>query len=190
MSMKTKDYLFDLFAKLKLKDNEIRYAAFLELLEITESPVNWVYDYWDELVGKLNSDNSFHRTIGLQLLANLTKSDSQMKMFDFLTEYVNHFEDDKFITSSQCINFSWKIAIVNDNYCRRIIDELEYTYYENKHNNSHANLIKREVIYALLKIWKIKREKSVYDLVNKLVNSETDAKIIKTLNKVINTNKD
>lgn len=54
-----------LFVDLQSKDNKTRFDAFQTLLQITENKIEWVYDKWFDLIEKLNSENSFQRSIGL-----------------------------------------------------------------------------------------------------------------------------
>lgn len=175
----------NLFEDLKSKDNKIRFAAFEKLQQITEQPVDWVYDKWYELVEKLESKNSFQRSIGLILLANLCKSDSEYKMGEILNNYLGNFDDEKFITSRQCIQNVWKVAISNDKFRVKVLEELENTYFENIHINRHGNLIKQDVVFSLYKVFKVTKNKEIFSKINELIDSETDAKIIKSLKKIM-----
>ncbi len=175
-----------LFSNLESKDNKIRYDAFQELLTITDSEVEWVYDKWLDLIGKLSSDNSYQRSIGLMLLANLAKSDHENRISEILLKFFDCFNDEKFITSRQCIQSIWKIAICNKSNCGRIVAELERTYYENIHLRSHGNLIKDDVIFSLSQITKHLNDKTTFDIAKKLIADEIDPKIIKSLSKHFN----
>jgi hypothetical protein len=174
-----------LFADLECKDDKVRYPAFKELLSLSEEKVNWVYDKWFELTGKLKSDNSYQRSIGLMLLANLAKSDSENRIVAILDMYLEFFEDDKFITSRQCIQNVWKIAIENQNNKKRIVKELEKTYYDNKNHHKHSNLIKQDVIGSLNMIFKQTNDEEIRKKINELIDSELDDKLIKTLRKIV-----
>ena len=175
----------ELFALLESKDGKIRYNALQELIGITDQSVEWVYDKWYELENKLSSDNSYQRSIGLMLLANLSKSDTDNRIGGIIKKITGFFEDEKFITSRQCIQLVWKIALNNKANCTFIINELSKTYFENIHLKEHGNLIKQDVIYSLCQIAKF-AEKSAYDKAVELIGNETDAKLVKILNTVLN----
>ncbi len=49
------------------KDDDLRYKSFL-LLQDRSQKFDDVYPYWDTLVAKLDSDNSYQRSLGLMLL--------------------------------------------------------------------------------------------------------------------------
>lgn len=175
----------ELFALLESKDGKMRYNALQELIDITDQPVEWVYDKWYELENKLSSGNSYQRSIGLMLLANLSKSDTDNRMGGIITKITEFFEDEKFITSRQCIQLVWKIALNNKANCKFIINELSTTYFENIHLKEHGNLIKQDVIFSLCQIAKF-AEKSAYDKAVELIENEVDEKLIKSLKAVLN----
>jgi hypothetical protein len=174
-----------LFADLESKDDKVRYPAFKELLSLSEEKVNWIYDKWFELTGKLKSDNSYQRSIGLMLLANLAKSDSENRLGTILDMYLEFFEDEKFITSRQCIQNVWKIAIANEKNRERIVKELQKTYYENINHHKHSNLIKQDIIGSLNMISQQTKDEEIRKKIVELIDSELDEKLIKTLRKIV-----
>jgi arginine deiminase len=119
------------------------------------------------------------------LLANLAKSDYENRIGVILDKYINFFDDEKFITSRQCIQNVWKIAICNRLNCSRIITELKKTYFENIHLNTHGNLIKEDVIFSLSRISKYTNDNSILNKVNELIDNEIDPKLIKSLKKIL-----
>jgi len=174
-----------LFEELNSKDGKIRYSALQELIRITDSKVVWVYDKWYVLQDKLLSDNSYQRSIGLMLLANLAKSDADNRMGAILGNYFAFFNDEKFITSRQCIQNVWKIAVCHTSNRDRVIQELEKTYFGNIHLSSHGNLIKEDVIFSLVQIAKQSPYKSALKKATELIDHEIDEKLTKSLRKVL-----
>lgn len=177
--------LDNLFNDLASKDNSIRQNAFQALLRATENKVDWVYIKWFEFLDMLKSKNSFHRSISLLLLANLAKSDIDNKFNEILIDYLQFFNDEKFITSRQCIQNVWKVAVAKESSAQRILDELEKTYYENIHITKHGNLIKQDVISSMFQIYTATGNETVKMRLNKLILSENDLKLIKSLQKII-----
>jgi hypothetical protein len=57
-----------LVERLSEKDDKLRYNAFL-LLQSISRQFPFVYEYWDELERKLESDNSYQRSLGIMLIA-------------------------------------------------------------------------------------------------------------------------
>lgn len=94
---------------LSLKNDNIRYQAFL-LLQSRSIFFNDVYPFWDTFREKLNSDNSYQRSIGLMLIAENVRWDAENRMEEIIDEYLALLKDEKPITIRQCIQSLGKIA--------------------------------------------------------------------------------
>ena len=174
----------NLFIDLANKNDKIRYPAFKKLLKITDKKVNWIYDKWFLLLEKINSENSFQRSIGLTLLANLAKSDTENRIEKILDEYLEHFQDEKFITARLCIQNVWRIAAANIRAKKKIIDRLESSYHDNFHFKTHPNLIKQDIIGSLIYIGILTKDKNVISLVESFIENEVDMKYQKVLRSI------
>ena len=173
----------EFFTTLDSKDNNLRYEAFKKLLALTEQNVSWVYDYWQILVDKLSSENSFQRSIGLLLLANLTRSDSEDKFSEIIERYLSFFEDDKFITSRQCIQNVWKIAVNKEACKEKIVNALKNAYFSNLHLTRNEKLIKQDVIFSLNRISEFYKDKTLAKDIDDFISRE-DKKLAKSLQAV------
>lgn len=178
-----------MFANLADKNDKIRFPSFKKLHEITDEKVKWIYDKWFLLIEKTNSENSFQRSIGLTLLANLAKSDTENRFEQIIDDYLEHFEDEKFITARLCIQNVWKIAAANKNVLKKIIDKLEKSYSENVHLKTHANLIKRDIISSLMQISVSTKDKKIIKMIESLIKEEADLKLKKVLQSIFEQNK-
>ncbi len=87
---------------LKEKDDKLRYNAFL-LLQSYSRLFSSVYEYWDELEKKLDSDNSYQRSLGIMLIAENIRWDKEGKFGRTISKYLNCCTDEKFITARQAI---------------------------------------------------------------------------------------
>lgn len=90
------------------KDDKIRYNAFL-LLEDRSLFSSDVYMFWDNFREKLKSENSYQRSIGLMLLADNARWDTENKFDLALDDYLALINDEKPITVRQCIQALLKI---------------------------------------------------------------------------------
>lgn len=108
---------------LTLKEDSHRYQTFL-LLQNRSQFCDDVYPYWDIFRGKLKSDNSYHRSIGLILLAENVKWDNENKMEDTIDEYLMILNDEKPITVRQCIQALAKIVAKKPNLNEKISSKL------------------------------------------------------------------
>lgn len=87
---------------LSLKDDNIRYQAFL-LVKNRSRLFDDVYPYWDTFKAKLESDNSYQRSIGLMLITENVRWDKENKIWDTIEAYLRLLNDEKPITIRQCI---------------------------------------------------------------------------------------
>ena len=94
---------------LSLKDDNIRYRAFL-LLKNRSLLFDDVYPHWAALRNKLKSDNSYQRSIGLMLVAENVKWDTENKIEDTIDECLQLLNDEKPITVRQCIQSLGEVA--------------------------------------------------------------------------------
>ena len=84
------------------KDDVLRYNAFL-LLQSYSRLFSSVYGYWDVLEQKLESDNSYQRSLGVMLLAENVRWDKEGKFGKVIGKYLGCCSDEKFITARQAI---------------------------------------------------------------------------------------
>lgn len=106
-------------------DNKQAYNVLKELLAINEEN-NQVYSYFDKFVEMMNdSSNSYIRTRGLRLIAFTSKWDKESKVNLIIEEYLKHIEDEKPITSRQCIKDTIIIAQNKPELIETILKALE-----------------------------------------------------------------
>lgn len=91
-----------LVALLSEKIDNVRYQAFLTL-QYRSRVLPDVYPFWDTFQAKLGSDNSYQRSIGMMLIAENVRWDTQDKMSATIDAYLNGLSDEKPITVRQCI---------------------------------------------------------------------------------------
>jgi hypothetical protein len=94
---------------LSLKDDSVRYQTFL-ILQSRSIFFDDVYPYWDTLQSKLKSENSYQRSIGIMLLAENVKWDSENRIQATLDDCLPLLIDEKPVTIRQCIQSLGKIA--------------------------------------------------------------------------------
>lgn len=94
---------------LSLKDDNVRYQAF-ELLQNRSAFFDDVYPFWDIFREKLKSENSYQRSIGLMLIAENVRWDTENRMEEIIGEYLALLSDEKPITIRQCIQSLGKVV--------------------------------------------------------------------------------
>ena len=98
-ALDTKD-IEALVPRLDSSEDDIRYPAFL-LLRARSAIASDVYPFWNVLVEKLTSENSYQRSIGAMLLAGNTRHDTAGRMQDSLSQFLRLLSDPKPITVRQ-----------------------------------------------------------------------------------------
>jgi len=105
------------------KNDKVRYQAFL-LLQYRSMFFDDVYPFWEIFRLKLSGSNSYQRSIGIMLLAENVKWDSENKMETSLDDCVELLKDEKPITVRQSIQSLGKIAVVKPDLNERIANML------------------------------------------------------------------
>ncbi len=119
----TKEDIAFLVNLLSEKDDKIRYAALL-LLQSRSAGFSDVYPYWEVFLKKLNSENSYQRSIGLMLIAENARWDTENRMEDALDAYLEILHDEKPITVRQCIQALHRILPYKRHLAEKIADAL------------------------------------------------------------------
>jgi len=170
-----------LFVALSGKEDKARYAAFKELCQLTEGKADWIYDKFYGLAEKLTSENSYQRSIGFILLANLSKSDSEKRNLKITERLLSILDDEKFITARLAIQNAWKFAVSISEMEKNVLTALKTAYYESRHLAAHPNLIRGDVILSLRNIYNFYKDEDILNEVKKMIEEENDLKTKKAL---------
>lgn len=119
----TKEDLEELVGCLSSKDDKARYQAFL-LLQSRSLYSPDVYPYWSTFQSKLQSSNSYQRSLGVMLLAENVKWDVGNQIDSTIDECLLLLNDEKLITRRQCIEALGKIALEKPHLDGRISSAL------------------------------------------------------------------
>lgn len=131
-------------------DNRLAYKVFKELLAISEEQ-NELYSYFDKFVDMMNDKtNSYIRTRGLRLIAYNAKWDTDNKINSIINQWLEHIEDEKPITSRQCIKDTVVIAKHKPELIDIILEALEK--FEKTYDDSMQYLIYQDRQKAIRQI--------------------------------------
>ena len=84
------------------KDDKLRYSSLL-VLQTRAKDSNDLYKYWSVFREKLNSDNSYQRSIGLMMIAANVRWDSFGSFEDDYDAFCALLNDEKPIAVRQCV---------------------------------------------------------------------------------------
>ena len=168
-------YIKEIFDKLASTDDAVRMSALQAILERTEDRVDWVYDVWDDLFERLNHPNSYQRTIAILVLCNLAKSDAGHRLDSSLDLLLAHTKDDKFITSRQCLQNIWKIAVASPQNRDKVIAHLEQRFSECA-SEAHYNLLRHDIVQSFRRLYDQEKDEGLLIRARDLIQQEKEVK--------------
>jgi hypothetical protein len=163
------------FQDLGSQDDKVRYAALQAVLKATDCRVNWAYDVWNGLVSRLSHDNSYQRSIAVMTLCNLAKSDSENRLAKEIDNLLRLTNDEKFVTSRQCMQSIWKVAVGEKSIRKKVTDHLSKQYVECV-NGKHHSLIRQDIIQSLRNLFDSVHDETIRVKAMGLIKMETEAK--------------
>lgn len=152
------------------KDDKIRYQAFL-LLQYRSQYLNDVYEFLDTFRHKLKSKNSYERSIGLILIAENAKWDSENKVEGLIDEYLALLKDEKPITIRQCIQSLSKIVPYKPDLYDKITKKL-ITFNFEEVKETMRKLIMIDILNVLIIIRKHQKSDDIENFILAALSGE------------------
>jgi hypothetical protein len=171
------------WSNLHSDDGNARYAALMTLLALTEQPVGWAYEVWDELLAKLRHPDNHQRAIAVQLLANLAKSDPEQRMLHDVDALFAVTRDERFVTARHSLQAVWKIALAGEEHRRLVIERLADRFRDCA-SEKNSTLIRSDIIEGLRKVYDAVGSEQVRETALALIETEADAKYRKKYSSV------
>ena len=160
---------------IRSKDRELQNRAFIYLTEVTEEPVDWAYEAWDELVENLAHKNNRVRAILSQLLINLAKSDPEKRMLKDFGSLLAVTKDKRFVTARHCLQNLWKIGAVGTEQKKILVKGLEARYRECV-SEKNSTLIRYDIIQGLRNLYDAVKDEEIQAKALALIETEDDLK--------------
>lgn len=98
------------FVNLQSQDKNVRYEAYIHLLNATEEKVDWAYEVLDDLKKDLTHPDHHRRSIAAQLLCILSKSDPENRILNDFSDVMAVTKDKQFVTARHSLQSIWKIG--------------------------------------------------------------------------------
>ncbi len=128
------------------EDIMVYYHSFYIISRASELNPKLFLKYWNDFVDLLSHQNSYHRNIGLTIISNLTFADESNLFDNILAAYLNHIDDEKFMTAQCCLKNLVKIFQARRDLREDIIQRLlkldEICYYPER----QKELLKYDVL--------------------------------------------
>ena len=163
------------FDNLWSADRERQNRAFTTMLGITDQPVDWAYEVWDELLRQLTHKDNHNRAIAAQVLCNLAKSDPQERMLKDFKKLLAVTRDERFVTARHCMQALWKIGVAGQKQQRIFIDGLADRF-EECISEKNCTLIRYDILQSLRNVYDAVGDAQIRAKALALIETEEDVK--------------
>jgi HEAT repeat protein len=164
-------------------DRDLQNTAFFSVLEMTNQPVDWAYEVWEELVQALNHKDNHQRAIAAQVLCNLAKSDPENKMLQDFALLLAVTKDERFVTARHCLQSLWKVGVAGKVQQQMVVDGLASRFSECL-AEKNATLIRSDIIQALRNVYDAVQDEEIREKALELIETEEDSKYRKKYERV------
>jgi hypothetical protein len=157
------------------KDRQLQNEAFLTILSVTNKPVDWAYDVWDEIVENLSHKDNHNRAIAAQILCNLAKSDPKYRLLKDFKTLLSVTKDERFVTARHCMQSLWKVGVAGKEQQKILIDSLSVRFKECIAEKNCA-LIRYDIIQSLRNVYDVQMDEKIREKALELIETENDLK--------------
>lgn len=157
------------------EDDDARYKAFLAVIALTDAPVDWAYEVWDDALANLRHKSNHVRAIASQVLCNLAKSDPKGRMLKDFDAIMAVTGDKMFVTARHTLQAVWKVGVAGEKQRVLVLDRLAGWF---KACVSHKNctLIRNDIVVDLRQLYDAVKDERVKEIALALIATEPDAK--------------
>src|SRR5258708_25139785 len=145
---------------IRSKDKELQNKAFVGVLDVTDKPVDWAYDIWDDLVTTLRHKDNRQRAIAAQVLCNLAKSDPKKRMLKDFDALLAVTKDERFVTARHCMQSLWKVGLAGTDQQKNLVDGLAKRFYKNI-QEKNCTLIRYDIIQGLVRLYDVVKDETI-----------------------------
>ena len=156
-------------------DRDLQNKAFFYIINVTDSPVDWAYEAWDDIVKNLKHHDNHNRAIAPQVLCNLAKSDPKERILKDFSALLSVTKDERFVTARHCMQALWKIGAAGKKQLNKLIDGLECRFKECV-TEKNCTLIRYDIIQSLRNVYDEVKDEKVKAKSLELIETEEDDK--------------
>jgi len=159
---------------LRSEDRDLQNQAFSYILAVTEKPVDWAYEVWDQLVEGLRHEDNHVRAISAQILANLAKSDPKNRMQKDFPALMAVTGDEKFVTARHTLQSIWKVG--REKKMQKTVVDALAEWFKNSITHKNCTLIRYDIIQDLRNLYDAVKDETIKEKALALIETEEDAK--------------
>ncbi|RIU94726.1 hypothetical protein [Oceanobacillus picturae] len=162
------------FEKSKSGDKEERFEAYQTILEATDQKVDWAYEVWDQLLEDLTHKDNHQRSRAAQYLANLAKSDPDMRMMNDFPMLWEVTKDEKFVTARHSLQSIWKVGIAGTPQKEMVMEYMVERFKGTDEKN--YTLIRNDILQNMRNLYDHYNEESIEQTALDLIETVEDKK--------------
>jgi hypothetical protein len=163
------------FDNLKSQDRDLQNKAYFHILKITEVPVNWAYEVWDEMLEGLSHEDNHVRSIAAQILSNLARSDPKNRILKDFKILLAVTKDERFVTARHCLQSLWKVGVAGKKQQKVYLEGMEHRFRECA-KEKNCKLIRYDICQSLRNVYEQTGDEKVREKALKLIGIEKDDK--------------
>ncbi|WP_214402756.1 hypothetical protein [Pseudonocardia lacus] len=156
-------------------DRDERNEAYRAVIEATDTPVEWAYDVWDDVVADLGHADNHVRSIAAQLLCNLAKSDPEQRILTALPALLDLTRDPRFVTARHCLQALWKVGAAGAPQRAAYRDGLVARFADCREEKNWS-LIRHDIAQSLRNAYDATGDETLRATAEQLIDSESDVK--------------
>ena len=160
---------------MRSKDKELQNKAYFYILNITEKPVDWAYDVWDEMVAGLRHTDNHVRAIAAQVLCNLAKSDPKDRILKDFSALLAVTKDERFVTARHCMQALWKVGAAGKKQQKIYVEGLERRFRECI-TEKNCTLIRYDILQSMRNVYDAVKDEKIKEKALELIEAEDDLK--------------
>ena len=156
-------------------DKVLQNAAYFAILEVTDKPVDWAYEVWDELLAGLSHKDNHVRSICVQVLCNLAKSDPKNRMLKDFDKLLIVTKDERFVTARHTLQALWKVGVTGAKQQKNYVDGLAGRFKECI-AEKNCTLIRYDICQSMRNVYDVVKDDKIRQTALALIETEADLK--------------
>ena len=163
---------------IRSENGDAQNKAFTYILNLTDKPVDWAYEVWDEMIEGLTHKNNHVRAISAQVLSNLAKSDPKNRMLKDFDKLLEMTKDERFVTARHCLQSLWKVGVAGKKQQKVYMEGLERRFKE-CFTEKNCTLIKYDILQSFRNVYNTVKDEKIREKALELIDTEEDLKYSK-----------
>jgi hypothetical protein len=161
--------------QLWIEDRDLQNEGYYYILKVTDKPVDWAYEAWDEIVKNLSHADNHNRAIAAQVLCNLARSDPQERILKDFKKLLNVSRDERFVTARHCMQSLWKVGVVGVKQQKLWMEGLTGRFGECI-TEKNCQLIRYDILQSFRNVYDAVGDEKIKAQALKLIETEEDVK--------------